>query len=142
MDNCKLLKLKVTSKEDLDVLSALLQDSIYKFSMCSYHEHYKKCFRMIFNRFCWENNSDGSFYRSHIGLYIHNVESISINQNILNNPNAKYLNLLTCSYSDDNNLYFIFSGDKKIRFHVNDILIYAKDLHDHWPTHNKPYHKI
>lgn len=134
------LKLKATNKADIDVLSAMLQDSIYKFNMCSYHDEHQKCFRMIFNRFCWEN-ADREQSRTHIGLYIHNVESIFVNHEISNNSKIQYLNLLMCYCTDENDIYFIFSENKKIRIHVGEILVYAKDLHTPWPTHNIPSHK-
>ena len=114
MSDHERLKLKATSDSDMDILSTMLQDSIYKFNMCSYHEDYQKCFRMIFNRFCWEND-DKEQTRAHIGLYIHNVENIFVNKEILNDSKIQYLNLLMCYCTDENNIYFVFSESKKIK---------------------------
>jgi hypothetical protein len=138
MNDEKLL-IKAENFAECDLISSLLQDSIFHLSFHSFHEELK-CLRLMLNRFCWEsvNSFDGdqSYYRVHSGLYIHNVESITANDNL---KKDRYLNLLAF-HSSNGEINLIFSEDRHIRVGVNNILIYLKDLHDKYPTTLLPKH--
>lgn len=137
------INLKARSEEDCDVISALLQDSIFKVSGCHYLAD-QKCFRIIFNRFCWEHShkfdEEQCYHRVHSGLYIHNVKTVHVNDNFQKKPHH-YYNLLAM-HANKNEINLIFSDHRHIYIKVDGILVYLKDLHDKYPTLSKPKHEV
>ncbi len=135
------VNLKAQSEEDCDIISALIQDSISKVSGCSYLKD-QRCFRVILNRFCWEHShkfeEEQCYHRVHSGLYIHNIKTIHVNDNFRKKPHH-YYNLLTMHANKDE-INLIFSDHRHVYIKVDGILVYLKDLHEHFPTLNKPYH--
>lgn len=131
-------KIKITNHNDFNLLSMLLQDSIYSLYMGSFHADKRNCLRMIFNRFCWENSS--SYTRTHTAVYIHDVKNVYVNNQINDDNRHQLLNLLTCYVTDKNEIIFIFSDNKNIKIDVSEILVYVKDIHEPWPTHTIPSH--
>ena len=133
--------LKAQSTKDADIISALLQDSIFKVSGCKYIEE-MKCFQVILNRFCWEHahkfEEEQCYHRVHCGLYIHNVKSIKVN-NFFKEKIHHYYNLLAL-HASPNEINLVFSDQKHLYIEVDEILIYLKDLHDKYPTLSKPSH--
>jgi hypothetical protein len=143
--NFQKLFLKANDIESCDVVSTLLQDSIFHISALSFHEN-KKCLRLMLNRFCWElleNNSDDTkrqrYYRVHSGLYIHNIESITVNDNFKNIKTEHYLNLLSM-HSLKSEINILFSDHKNVCVNVKSLCIYLKDLHDKYPSPVAPKH--
>ncbi|MDR1983108.1 MAG: DUF2948 family protein [Holosporaceae bacterium] len=138
--NYENLLIKAISLEECDTISSLVQDSILHISFHSFHEE-KKCLRLMLNRFCWESvdcfDKEKCYYRVHSGLYIHNINSIMVNNNIREH---KYLNMLTF-HSSKNEINLIFSGNKHMCINVSDTLIYLKDLHEKHPTPTLPVHE-
>lgn len=145
------LALKATSLDECDLISALLQDSIYHLSHSDFHEE-ARCFYIMLNRFCWElctekaggsdvNFSDGNecYYRALCGLYIHNVESVHINGNFSVKEDHPYCNLLSM-HASENEMNLLFSGNKHICLHVSGICVFLKDLHEEHPTLHRPNH--
>lgn len=134
------LFLKATDVESCDLISSLLQDSIFHVSAFSFHEE-RKCLRLMINRFCWElvNKNANSYFRVHSGLYIHNIEHIVISNSFRKNPREKYLNLLAIHYLN-NEISMLFSDHKHVYIKTNNLCIYMKDLHDKYPTPSIPKH--
>jgi hypothetical protein len=135
------LLIKADDFEGGDLISSLIQDSIFHISFHSFREE-NKIFTLMLNRFCWESVSDFEeekcYYRVHSGLYIHNVESVKAN---FGAEDDQYLNLLTFHLSE-NEINLIFSGNKHICIGVGGILVYLKDLHDRYPTSSLPRHDV
>ncbi|MDR1334046.1 MAG: DUF2948 family protein [Holosporaceae bacterium] len=133
------LLIKVEDFEGADLVSSLVQDSIFHISLHSF-EKKEKTLSLMLNRFCWESvplfEEEKCYYRVHSGLYIHHVESINIKSNI---KDDQYLNLLAFHLSEKE-INLIFSDDKHICINVSGILIYLKDLHDKYPTLSLPGH--
>lgn len=145
MDSNRLF-LKATDEESCDLISALLQDSIFHISALSFHEE-RQCLRLMTNRFCWElvdyNNSrkkEKGYFRVHSGLYIHNIQHIEISTNFEKAKREKYLNLLAMHYSDGE-ISMLFSGYKRVYIKTNKLSVYFKDLHDKYPTASIPQHE-
>ena len=138
MEPHKFTKIKITNAEDFNVLSLILQDSIYSLSMGSFHADKKNCLRMIFNRFCWENSS--LYTRVHTAIYIHDVKNIYVNDSINDDNKHQMLNLLTSYVTGENEIIFVFSENKKIKIEVSELLVYVKDLHEPWPINVMPLH--
>lgn len=147
------LQLKACDEEGCDVVSSLLQDSILHVFSHSFHED-KKCLRLMLNRFCWEllrnrrntEEYDDQFcqerryFRVHSGLYIHNVESITVNSNFKKSVAERYLNLLAV-HASKKEVNLLFSGHKNMCVKTSGLNIYLKDLHAKYPTLNLPEHE-
>lgn len=135
--------IKAQDEQDCDVISALLQDSIFEISGCKYLDK-EKCLRLILNRFCWEHShrfdDEQCYHRVHAGLYIHNVKGVKTN-NLFESGTIPYLNLLAVHASKDE-INLLFSDKKHMYIEVDNILIYLKDLHTKYPTSAKPTHNI
>jgi hypothetical protein len=133
------LLLKVENFEGCDLISSLLQDSIFHVSFHFFHEKEKR-FHLMLNRFCWEHvdrfDKNQCYYRVHSGLYIHHVDSIFVHGSL---EKGQYLNLLTF-HSSKNEINMVFSGNKHICINISNILVYLKDLHDMYPTTTIPTH--
>jgi hypothetical protein len=137
----EVLLIKAENSEECDLLSSLLQDSVFHISYHSFHED-KRCLRLLLNRFCWESANDFEkhqcYFRVQSALYIHNIESIVVNDDF-RNQNEKYLNLLTM-HSSEKEINLVFSDHKHICINTDNILIYLRDLHDKYPTLSCPSH--
>ena len=137
------IKLKAQSEKDCDIISSLLQDAVSRVSGCAYLED-QKCFRILFNRFCWEHShkfdEEQCYHRIHSGLYIHNVKSIHVNDNF-KQKTPHFYNLLAMHANNDE-INLIFSDHRHIYIKVEKILVYLKDLHEHYPTLAKPEHNF
>ena len=166
----KKLFLKANDEASCDVISSLLQDSIFHITSHSFHED-KKCLRLMLNRFCWEllsaedhdnyeNDNNNAhiiiqnihnqieknpykkcYFRVHSGLYIHNVQSVSINDNFKDILKERYLNLLAM-HATGNEISILFSGHKNVCVKVDQLNVYLKDLHDRYPTPTRSIHNI
>ncbi|MDR2067883.1 MAG: DUF2948 family protein [Holosporaceae bacterium] len=135
------MAIKADSIDGCDLISSLLQDSIFHISHHSFNEN-KKCLRLMLNRFCWESIGDFAetqcYFRVHSGLYIQNIDSISVNDNFRNGDDA-YLSLLTL-HASEKEINLIFSDHKHVCININGLLIHLKDLHDKYPTPSCPVH--
>ncbi|MBR1735045.1 MAG: DUF2948 family protein [Alphaproteobacteria bacterium] len=154
----KKLFLKANDEESCDVISSLLQDSIFHITSHSFHDD-KKCLRLMLNRFCWElltaedyenyennnleaiNTSSKCYYRVHSGLYIHNVEKITINNSFKDVMHERYLNLLAI-HAKKKEINILFSGHRHVCVKVKSLNIYLKDLHDRYPTPVRSIHNF
>jgi hypothetical protein len=144
--NYEKLYIKAQNYENCDIISSLLQDSIFHIHSPSFHEN-NGCLRLLLNRFCWElteestleNSNDETFFRVHSGLYIDNVNSIVINDNFKKIKQDKYLNLLTMHVSSSE-INILFSEHRSMCIKINGICVYLKDLHDRYPTSIQPKH--
>ncbi|MDR0677174.1 MAG: DUF2948 family protein [Holosporaceae bacterium] len=134
-----MISIKARNFEESDLISCLIQDSILHFSFHSYHPE-KRCLRFMLNRFCWELKdsfeANQCYYRVHSGLYIHNVESIFISNNL---EKVRFLNLLTF-HAADQEINMIFSEKGYINLKISGLNIYLKDLHEKYPTAFCPLH--
>lgn len=145
--------LKANDEEGCDVISSLLQDSIFHITSHSFHDD-KKCLRLLLNRFCWElltaeeqdnyapqEGKDICYYRVHSGLYIHNVKNIFINHSFKDGKHARYLNLLAM-HATPHEINLLFSGHRNVCVEVDQLNVYLKDLHDKYPTPTRSMHNI
>ncbi len=147
MDSKKIF-LKARDIDSCDVISSLLQDSILHIPMLSFHDE-KKCLRLMLNRFCWETQNDNNeidnknrrHFRVHSGLYIYNINEVTVNDNFKNTNKNKYINMLAMHVSDEE-INLLFSENKRISISIDGISIYLKDLHEKYKAHVTPKHDI
>lgn len=146
---CSRFRLKACDEAGCDVISSLLQDSIFHITSHSFHED-RQCLRLILNRFCWEltkaeeigvDYRDAGGYRVHSGLYVYNVRNVTVNDNFKDITRERYLNLLAM-HANGGEINLLFSGHKNICLAVSDLRVYLKDLHERYPTPTRSFHAI
>jgi len=139
------LRLQATSSDDLNVLSALLQDSIVPIADILYTPSQKQVI-MVLQRFRWELTKNAEalgkpivYQRCLCGLVIDKVEYMQTQQ-IDINDRSQFLNFLTF-YKCGQRLDLKFSALKTIGLSVNSLKITAKDMGESWPTTQCPKHE-
>lgn len=137
------LKLQANSHDDLTFISTCLQDAIMPSTAMGYYpdEH---MFAVMMNRFMWEQSPEKHeekimHKRVHSGLYFCNIHHVE-HQNINTKDDQEFLSLLSIQPNQEGNIHLIFSGNKQVCLHTNDLQCYLKDLHDPWHTEHKPGH--
>lgn len=135
------LFLKAVTYEEIDIISSLLQDSIFSIDAHAFSQE-NRCFFMLINRFCWETQNTESiekYERTHSGLYIHNVNKIIGNMEIKKHKKEHFLNILAI-YATGNEVNIIFSENKHIIIETEKICVYLKDIEKRWSTKTAPAH--
>ena len=142
------LKVAAVDSEDLNILSAHLQDAIIPLHSMHYNED-TGTFSGLCNRFCWEHDDhyfEGKqlFHRVHSGLTFHGVSEVH-HRGFDPHGDERTLNLLTvktqAGHNGTTHIHLVFSGQSEIRLSVNSIKCLLGDLHHPWPTEKKPSHK-
>ena len=143
------LKLVALDKDDLEIVSAHLQDAIVRIEDIAYLPSQKR-FAAVTNRFNWEKaNENGArntkFERRRSALRFDRVLGAKI-QNLDMSNKDTVLELLTIQYEPSTEpegyISLVFAGGGGIRLHVECIEAELKDLGAAWETKNKPEHKI
>ena len=141
------IKLIGRNQEDLEVLSAYLQDSIIKVKDIVFLKQ-NRTFVMIVNRFMWEDAEKKSFGKSkRIRCAVKFEEVIKVESKNINQKNKnKILECLAikCSSSFDEiyNIKIYFSGGGTITMISDVIDIVLDDLGKPWNVKHVPIHKI
>ena len=145
----KKLKLRAVATEDVEIISALLQDGLVAASDL----HYQKdaaSFVMVINRFCWEQadntGSETQPNRCLCGLKIGNVKQVR--QRGLSAEANQFYNLLSIRYEETkenkqalNRLTFTFSDGYGIRLTVDELALTVQDIAAPHPGLARPQHK-
>ena len=143
----KNLKLNAISEEDLNVVSAHLQDSIAQVKDIV-HLKKNRIFLVQFNRFMWEDIEKGVFRRNKRVISVLKFENvISVYSKNLNQKNKdRFLDFLaieTKLLSDKSyEIKLNFAGDILIKINSEVIECFLEDISDPWETKNKPKHDI
>jgi hypothetical protein len=154
------LKLRAEDQEDLQVISAVLQDALVAVGDMTFLKDEHR-FVLVANRFCWEDvNSDdladvvedeadedledeekGS--RVHCGLCFEAVTGVKV-RGIDRHDSGRILELLALTTEADGGpaVRLIFSGDAEILLRLERIEARMEDLDEHWPTAFRPKHPV
>ena len=141
----KSLKLNAVSQNDLQVMSAHLQDSITQIKNIA-HLKKNRIFLIQFNRFMWEDVEKGVFRKNKRVLSVLKFENvINVYSKNLNQKNKeRFLDFLAIEsklLSDKSyeiNLHF--AGDILIKINSEVIECFLEDQGEPWDTKNKPKH--
>ena len=140
------LKLIAKNKDDLNVLSAHLQDSIISVSEIA-HLKKSKLLLMQMNRFMWEDVEKGIFRnnkRIRTILKFENVLSVT-SKNIDYNKKDQFLDFLAIESREmtdkTQEMNLFFSGDSVIKVSAEVIEVTLDDQGKPWDTEVKPRHK-
>ena len=142
------LKLQAIAAEDVEIISALLQDGL----VASSDLHYQKdeaSFVMVINRFCWEqvddSESETQSNRCLCGVKVANVKQVS--QRGLSAGANQFYNLLSITYEEIkknekvvNRLTFTFSDGYGIRLTVDELALIVQDIAAPHPGLARPQH--
>ena len=144
------LKLRAVAAEDLEIISALLQDGLVAASDLNYQKD-SASFVMIINRFCWEQADDTESEtqpnRCLCGLKVAHVKQVS--RRGLSSGVNQFYNLLSITYEEVKNnekvikrLTFTFSDGYGIRLTVDDLALIVQDIAVPHPGLARPQHNI
>ena len=142
------LKLMAKDAEDVQVMSAVLQDAIVPTCEMTYRAA-EKSFVMVVQRFMWDclqvrevpaNDADEPCAYDRVNCAV-DVEGVEHVQFMGINPNdpASMLDLLTMSFENDH-LDFIFAGGGKLRLKLANWRVKMHDFGESWPTTHCPRH--
>jgi hypothetical protein len=142
------LKLVALDKEDLEILSAHLQDAVLKIGDMVYQPKAKR-FAAVARRFDWEKaHADGKgrqgFERRQAALRFERVTGAKL-MNVPIGARNEVLSLLAVTFEEgiapSGAVTLHFSGGAAIRLEVECIEAELKDLGLAWRTRSKPEHK-
>jgi len=136
------LKLKAKDAEDIQVISAILQDAIVPVCDMIWRPE-EKDFIMVVQRFCREskNGQDGDacFERKRSVVHVRGVDEVQLQGIDRSNPEGM-LDLLAIMPESDK-LQFIFAGGGKIRLGLGDWTLILEDFGEPWPAACEPCHE-
>jgi Protein of unknown function (DUF2948) len=143
-DDNRVLKLRAEDAEDLEVISARLQDALVPVRDFAYVPE-DRAFLFVANRFRWENGlrpapGEIGFERTLCGIAFSEVIGVSYN-GFRRSENGRILSLLAIR-AEDGAIKLEFSGGAAIRLEVARILCHARDIGEPWPTPWQPHHEL
>jgi hypothetical protein len=139
------LVLAAADAEDLEAISARLQDAVAKVKDLVFLPKSRR-FAALFNRFKWESAGAQSGTRVRAGLHIDGVLSAKSCRLNTANPDA-VASLLAIRFQprggDDPGgaMEFVFSGGGTLRLEVECIAVELSDLSGEWAAHGRPLHE-
>ncbi len=139
------LRLMAGDKDDLDVLSAVLQDGIAKLGDFAYVSAERR-FAFVANRFSWECAGDrktGPFLRVRAGVHFDDVMSVQF-QHLKTDARDAVVELLALRFEpggDGGGVVLLdLAGGGAVRLEVESINAYLSDISEPWRTRSRPDH--
>ncbi len=136
------LQLKATDSEDIQTLSALLQDALITPADMSYDPK-QRHFVLLANRYCWEISS--ASYRCLCGLNISDVVQLQHRNMAVSGGHAtinQFYNLLALSYDEaTKTLLLTFSDGAELLCHLERVNIMVQDVSVPHPSLRTPKHE-
>lgn len=141
-----LLKLKALDAEDLQVISAALQDSLVAVRDIAWVPNEKR-FVLVANRFRWETppDAEGAWSRCHSILGFAEVSAVRHADMPLSEPD-RILELLAIESEEAEGggtiIRLRFADGRMIRLEAPRLLCHAEDVGEPWPTRFRPGHPL
>ena len=133
------LHLLAYDKEDFDVISSILQDSIVPV-IDMYYSKIDSQFLLTASRFSNEDyDKKKQTKRIIFGVCFEKVDKVK-KRNFPSNNKENILNLLSISYENDF-ISLLFSNDIELKLFGNAIFLRLDDLDKQWPTIFIPKHR-
>ena len=140
------LKLVALDSEDLEVLSATVQDSVLRVGDLQYLPRENRVL-VALNRFAWDAPEEGSgkdsYERHRAVLRFDRVQAVR-HQNIKQGAEEAVLNLLAVRFQEldapGGHIDLFFSGGGALRLDVDCIEVQLTDLGAAWRTKSMPHH--
>ena len=137
------LKLRARDADDLQVISACLQDAIVPISDITW-EHAARRFVMVANRFCWErvDDRDDAFDRVNCGVTFETVNAVKLRR-INRQDRGLMLSLLAIELAPlpaGVAITLLCADNRDIRLEADGVVVQLEDFDGPWPTRNRPSH--
>lgn len=136
------LKLIALEAEDLEIVSAHVQDAVLKVKDLVFLPKERR-FALAMNRFDWDHNGGGSRQRRQAVLHFERVEMVRHKRIRRDAPDA-VLNLLAVTFKPTDapagTISLVFSGNGEIQLDVECIEARLSDLGSAWKTARTPSH--
>ena len=136
----KLISLKATDFESLDIISALSHGAIFYNTSFDFQD---QCFKILVNRFMWENAvektdaldnaDDESFFRVHNVITFSNVSSFKLFGFDVNDLNPM---VILSIHASEQEINISISDNRHILLNCRDIMVTSIDTGNPWPTQN------
>ncbi len=141
-----LLKLTALDTDDLEIVSAHMQDAVIKVGEIKFLPGEQR-FAVVANRFDWghaEKSPKDPFRRRRTGLHFNRVTGAQA-QNIRQGNDDAVVSLLSISFeaseAPSGTVVLMFSGGGQIKLAVECIECQMSDLGPVWETENRPEHE-
>ena len=146
LNDYKPLRLMAGDREDLEVISACLQDAVAKLGDFAYIASERR-FAFVANRFLWECAGDrrtGPFGRVRVGVHFDDVLSAKF-QHLKTDAKDAVVELLAIRFEPGEDgtgaILLDLAGGGAVRLEVDAINAYLSDMSDPWRTRSRPAHK-
>lgn len=144
----ELLKLIALDKEDLSIVSAYMQDAVFKSGEFEYLPQEKR-FLLVGNRFVWEDaqgRRKRSFERRRSALHFNRVGAVR-SRGFNRGSDDVVLSLLAVNFVPGDEqpagrIELIFSGDAAVELDVECVEAQLSDLGAAWQTEFRPNHPL
>jgi hypothetical protein len=139
------LRLRAHDADDLQVVSACLQDAIVPIGDMTY-ERAARRFVLVANRFCWERTDDSEPVsdRVNCGVVFDGVSAVRLRR-IDRTDRSLMLSLLAITREDLPTgvaLTLVCADNRDIRLEADGIAVQLEDFDAAWPTMNRPRHAL
>ena len=145
----KLLKLNALDHDDLNVLSAHLQDAVIKIGDMAYLENEQQ-FVMVLNRFDWDDaltseSRKKTYTRHRAGVQFGRVLSVRQSK-LAQGDKEAVVDLLAIEFTPVNApsgiITLVFAGGGAVKLEVECIEARLSDMEMAWETKNRPDHEM
>jgi hypothetical protein len=135
------LRLLAEDAEDLELISAALQDAVGRIGDIAYEPGERRV-TLVLNRFCWERDETGK-KRVRTALQFGSVLSVKARKLRRDKPDA-VVELLAADFEPGEppggGVWLRFAGGGDLRLEVECVDAALADLSDPWPTRHAPAH--
>ena len=136
------LHLSALDADDLEVISAAVQDSLVAVRDCAWFADEKR-FVLLLNRFRWEGDAtlEVKYWRTHSALVFNEVKKVHHHKIPLDRPD-RVLDLLSVGLDGEGSVVLRFAADRSIRLEIGRLACHLGDVGEPWPTPWKPAHPV
>ena len=137
-DKTSALKLHAQSSDDIEMLSALLQDALIAGADMVFDKA-ENTFMLVANRYCWELQDTGQQMRCMCGVKFGTIGAVRTRG--MTADKTQFYNLLAIEYDKAaQHIMLVFSGGVGIQLEVSRIMIIVRDLAEPHPSFARPDH--
>ena len=137
-DKTSALKLHAQSSDDIEMLSALLQDALIAGADMVFDKA-ENTFMLVANRYCWELQDAGQQMRCMCGVKFGTIGAVRTRG--MTADKTQFYNLLAIEYDKAaQHIMLVFSGGVGIQLEVSSIRIIVRDLAEPHPSFARPDH--
>ena len=138
------LRLLAEDADDLQVISAALQDAVVKVGDIAFEPKARRL-TVALNRFCWESAGERRGQRRRSALQLGGVMSVKARR-IRREPKDAVIELLAVTFipgeAPGGELLFSFAGDADLRVEVECVDAILADVSEPWLTPRAPRHEL